>query len=103
MSGIELLSKEQLSTIPDLYQTDGTDAQCLFKLFTPDSCFSWYLIEFSHQDMDTCFGLVKGLETELGYFSLSELSNVKGPLGLNIELDSSFKPTKLSIMKKENK
>jgi hypothetical protein len=32
----------------------------------------------------------------LGYFSLSDLASVKGPLGLGIERDLHFKPTRLS-------
>lgn len=43
----------------------------------------------------TFFGLVDGFEKELGYFSLSELESVKGPLGLKIERDLYFKPTTL--------
>ena len=41
------------------------------------------------------FGLVYGLEKELGYFSLNELESVRGPLGLGIERDKSFKPKPL--------
>jgi hypothetical protein len=33
---------------------------------------------------------VVGLEIELGYFSLSELKSVKGPLGLPIERDLHY-------------
>jgi hypothetical protein len=36
------------------------------------------------------YGLVIGLEIELGYFSLSELKSVKGPMGLLIERDLHF-------------
>jgi len=38
---------------------------------------------------------VSGLEVELGYFSLSELESVKGPLGLPIERDLFFEPQTL--------
>lgn len=41
----------------------------------------------------TFFGLVDGHEAELGYFSLSELSAVKGRFGLGIERDRHFPPT----------
>ena len=47
-------------------------------------------------DGDTCYGYVRGLEDELGYFSLLELESVHGPLGLSIERDLSFAPTLLS-------
>jgi hypothetical protein len=44
---------------------------------------------------DTFFGLVDGLEKELGYFSLSELQSVRGPLGLPIERDLYWRPKTL--------
>ena len=41
-----------------------------------------------------CFGLVEGLETELGYFSLTELESIKfPPLNLPIERDMWFDST----------
>lgn len=64
------------------------------KYFTPDSSWTWYATEFDGQD--TFFGLVQGLEEELGYFSLAELQQVRGPLGLPIERDLHFQPTPLS-------
>ena len=47
------------------------------------------------------FGLVDGHEAELGYFSLLELENARGPLGLRIERDLWWKPTRLSAVRKE--
>ena len=38
------------------------------------------------------FGYVIGLEEEWGYFVLSELESVRGPLGLAIERDLYFQP-----------
>ena len=66
------------------------------KLFTPDSSWSWYIIEFSKADRDTCYGYVQGLESELGYFTLGELEKVHGSLGLAVERDLYFSPTRLS-------
>lgn len=95
-----ILTQQQLSELPDLYtQENIKDPLCHFKLFTPDSNWSWYIIEFSHEDKTTCFGYVKGLESELGYFSLKEIEDVKGPLGLAVEVDSSFIPVHLSEIK----
>ena len=45
------------------------------------------------------FGLVSGLEVELGYFSLSELKTVRGAFGLHVERDRYFEPTRLSAIK----
>ena len=97
----KLIPKTLLSDIPDLYQTEGQlDPIIRVKLFTPDSCFTWYVIELSKADLNTCYGFVEGLESELGYFTLSELESVHGPLGLAIERDLSFKPTLFASIKK---
>ncbi len=64
------------------------------KFFTPDSNWTWYATEFDGED--TFFGLVSGFEEELGYFSLSELQSVTGPLGLHIERDIHWTPKPLS-------
>ena len=70
----KIIPQKLLSEIPDLYQTEEMlDPICQIKLFTPDSCFTWYIIEFSKADTNTCYGYVVGLESELGYFSLEEL------------------------------
>ncbi|HRZ36923.1 MAG TPA: DUF2958 domain-containing protein [Candidatus Paceibacterota bacterium] len=45
------------------------------------------------------FGWVEGLENELGYFSLAELEQVRGPGGLEIEQDLYFRPVPLSLIK----
>jgi hypothetical protein len=42
------------------------------------------------------FGYVVGLEPELGYFSLSQLAEARGALGLPVERDRSFTPCRLS-------
>ena len=41
------------------------------------------------------FGIVSGFELELGYFSLKELKEVKGPMGLPIERDLYYEPKSL--------
>jgi len=98
----KLIPLTLLSDIPDLYETEeSTSPICHIKLFTPDSSFTWYIIEFSKADANTCYGYVQGLESELGYFTLEELESVHGSLGLAIERDLLFKPTLLSTIKKE--
>lgn len=84
--------KKELPTLCD-GETAGLDALAKVKFFTPDSDWTWYASEFDGED--TFFGLVIGFEAELGYFSLSELSGVRGPLGLPIERDLYFKPRTL--------
>ena len=96
----KLIPQTLLSDIPGLYDTEGqTNPLCYVKLFTPDSNWTWYIIEFSKADRSTCYGYVQGLESELGYFTLEELESIHGPLGLDIERDLSFKPTLLSTIK----
>lgn len=48
------------------------------------------------------FGLVLGLEIELGYFSLSELQSVRGALGLPVERELYFRPAPLSQVRKRH-
>ena len=97
----KLIPDELLSSIPGLYETEGSlNPICHIKLFTPDSNWTWYIIELSKANTNTCYGYVNGLDSELGYFDLSELEAVYGPLGLSIERDVSFEPTPFATIKK---
>ena len=99
---MKLLTDELIKTLPPLYSTENIkDPLIQCKFFTPDSSWSWYVLEFDKTN-EIFFGYVCGLERELGYFSLQELESVKGQLGLGIERDISFEPTKLSVIKKEH-
>jgi len=60
---------------------------------SPAAYPTWYASEFDGEDI--LFGLVSGFEVELGYFSLSELESVRGPLDLPIERDLYFEPKTL--------
>ncbi len=96
----KLIPQTLLGDIPDLYATEGEiNPLCYVKLFTPDSNWTWYIIELSKNDMNTCYGYVQGLENELGYFTLEELESIHGPLGLAVERDLSFQPSLLSKLK----
>lgn len=100
----KLIPNTLLEVIPNLYSTeDVKDPICHIKLFTPDSNWTWYIIETSKEDKNLCFGYVIGHESELGYFNLDELENLTGPLGLPIERDTSFTPTLLSVLKRDQK
>ncbi len=96
----KLLSEQQIQSIPNLYETENQKDPIVYvKLFLPSSNWTWYIIEINKEDNNTCYGFVDGLEKELGYFTLSELENLKGMFGIKVELDISFKPTKLSKIK----
>lgn len=64
------------------------DFKPVVKLFTPDARATWLLTELD-EDGETAFGLCDlGLGfPELGYVSLAELAQVRGPLGLSVERD----------------
>jgi hypothetical protein len=93
--GMKLLTREIRKKLPPLYSQDGKGgkAVALVKYFTPSSSWTWYGVEFDGED--TFFGLVDGHFKELGYFSLKELEEVRGPMGLPIERDLYWRPKTL--------
>jgi len=80
-----------------LCSTDGMPAEnrkVLVKFFTPDSSYTWYVLEAEFQkDGDWMFfGLVdsgRG-EQEFGYFTLSQLKVIRGNYRLPVERDRGF-------------
>src|SRR5437764_11628347 len=95
---IELLPKALREQLPPLYSQEAVaDPLVICKFFTPDAQWTWYALEFDGDDV--FFGWVVGLEQELGYFLLSELTRARGPLDLPIERDMHFSPTRLSQVK----
>lgn len=92
---MKLMTADLRTQLPQLYsQEEVDDPKAIAKYFTPDANWTWYATEFDGKD--TFFGLVDGLEKELGYFSLAELESVKGPFGLGVERDLWFEPTPVS-------
>ena len=91
---MKLLTKQLRKVLPPLYSQENTeDPEVHAKFFTPDSNWTWFLTEGSQQEDDfLCFGYVIGLDEEWGYFSISELEAVRGPMGLPIERDLYFRP-----------
>jgi hypothetical protein len=91
---MELLTAELRRQLPPLYsQENQADPIVHAKFFTPDSNWTWWVTEGSPQGGDFLFfGFVRGHEDEWGYFLLSELNEVRGPLGLRIERDLHFEP-----------
>ncbi|MEP7287457.1 MAG: DUF2958 domain-containing protein [Chloroflexota bacterium] len=118
-----LLDAETRKHLPPLYSQEklGLNAQAMVKFFTPDSNWTWYASEASalldddsytalqeiaendpHIASIIFFGLVSGLELELGYFTLEELEAVRGPIGLPVERDKFFTPTSLKELKAQH-
>ena len=90
-----------LSKIPPLYSTEkDPDPIVWIKYFNPYGSGTWLVTEFDGHD--SFFGFAKIHEGELGYFSLSELKSIKGPLGVQgIERDLHWRPKPLSQAKRE--
>ena len=72
------------------------DFMPVVKLFTPWAGATWLLSELDPDDNDIAFGLCDlGQGTpELGYVSLAELRDLRGPGGLTVERDLFFKADK---------
>lgn len=93
---MKLLTKEIAKTLPALYSQEKVeDPMVRVKFFTPWTGWTWYATEYRPEE-GLFFGLVKGQETGLGYFSLTELESIRGPFGLRIERDIHFRPKPLS-------
>lgn len=76
-------------------EAQAEDQKPIVKFFCPWGAATWLVSELS-EDGDTMFGLCdlgQG-SPELGYVSLTELSNLKGPFGLTIERDLHFSADK---------
>ena len=75
--GHALMTKEVGATIPAIYANKNVesddDVLAPVKLFSPYANWTWYVTEMD-PETGTCFGLVEGFESELGYFDLTELS-----------------------------
>ncbi len=109
-----LIEEELKKRLPPLYSQEHVEdpmVQC--KFFHPLSTMTWYAIEGSPVDADgyydtdkekvdfLFFGWTAPDFSEPGYFSLSEMQEVK-VMGLGMERDLHFKPKRLSEVKKEH-
>ena len=91
---MELLSEEIKKSLPALYSQESSPSPVAYaKLFIPDAGWTWFVTEGSEEDGDwLLFGYVIGIEGEWGYFLLSEVEGIRGPLGLPVERDLWFQP-----------
>ena len=94
-----LLTQANRKSLPALYSTEHTaDPIAQVKFFDPTGSYTWYATEFDGTDL--FFGWVDGPHPELGYFTLSHLSQARGRVGLGIERDRHFSPRPLSEVKR---
>jgi len=89
---MKLLTKEIEKKLPGLHSQEAvSNPKIIVKFFTPWSNWSWFVIEGEEVDGNwQFFGMVHGLEKELGYFNLKELEGLKSPRGLKVERDKFF-------------
>jgi len=102
---MKLMTKAIENKLPELYsQENEKDPVCKLKFFTPDSSFTWYVTEGRKEDNGDWlfFGKVVSHlcpEGELGYTMLSQITSIRGSLGLPVERDMYFSDTPLSECK----
>ena len=92
----EIMNKlEKAGAEPVPVTETGNDIKPWLKLFNPVGAETW-LIGAISEDGDTMYGLCDlgwGCP-ELGFVSLNELESLPLPMGLTIERDMYFEPTK---------
>ena len=91
---MKILTKAILKKLPNIGDNEKNNKEHIahVKLFGGSSG-TWYITEYD-PIQNLCFGLVDGFEKELGYFSLTELLELKfPPFGLPIERDMWFEST----------
>ena len=97
------ITKEIAAKLPDLYANESKkpeDVPVVLKLFNPYGSGTWYITEANLED-GICFGYCVLHEGELGYVSLAELREYRGPFGLGIERDEWFDGYTLADVMKE--
>jgi hypothetical protein len=97
---MELLTQELRARLPPLYSQEAEEEPMVYaKFFLPGTGWTWYVTEGGEQDGDFLFfGFVVGLDSEFGYFLLSELESVRSPLGLEVERDLTFTEGRLTAV-----
>ena len=101
---MKLLTQEIIKKLPALGSQDKVkDPIVVVKFFTPDSSFTWFIIEGEQEGEDWRFfaNVVSHLcpYGELGYVMLSQLQKVRGSWSLSVERDKFFTPKPLSQCK----
>jgi hypothetical protein len=87
-----LLTDDLRKRIPPIYSQEADEEPMFYACFVlPGTDRKWYVAEGGPQGDDYMFfGFVYELKDKFGYFLLSELEAVRSPLGLPVELDTTF-------------
>lgn len=102
---MKLLTKAIIDKLPKLYsQENNPDPVCVLKFFIPWANWTWYITEGEEQEDGDWMFFNKTIspmcpDGELGYVLLSQLKEIKGPVGLRIERDLHWTDTPLSQCK----
>ena len=101
--GHQLMTEKLADAIPAIGATDNArdydEVLARAKLFSPYSNWTWYITEMDRES-GQCFGLVEGLERELGYFDLEELAETTVLGGVpSVERDLYWQPMTLGEIK----
>lgn len=96
-----LLTAQLLARFRELGPQDVKDPIIVAKFFAPSTAWTWYAFSYS-EETGNFFGLIIGQEKELGYFSISDLRGLRGPMGLNVERDLYWREKKLSELFKKS-
>lgn len=109
---MKLLTKAVEKSLPALYsQEKNPDPTVVVKFFNPCGAATWYIIEGEWQGEPTngnpgedffMYGLCDLFNDggEIGYVTIGQLEEVKGPFGLGIERDIHWTPKPLSAVSK---
>ena len=87
---MELLPEELRARLPD-YQGALADPVACARFFIPGTNLNWFVTEGEPIEGDyRFFGFIRPKD-EWGYFRLSHLTSMRGPLGQPVERDLNFK------------
>ena len=105
--GHKLMTKEIGDTIPALYANENVrdydDVLAFVKLFSPYGNWTWFITEWD-AETGTCFGLVEGFETEIGYFDLTELAEATVFGGVPaVERDLYWQPKTIGEIRRQQR
>jgi hypothetical protein len=93
-----LLDDQLRARLPPLYSQEADpDPMVYAKFFLPGTNWTWYVLEGeARADEFLFFGFVVGLESEFGYFLLTELESIRNLLNLSVERDLAFPEGRLT-------
>ena len=99
MIGIRGAVQSLGKAIPKLCCSESTkDPIVWVRFYAPWNGWAWYVIEYDGND--TFYGYAEGIGAEFGYFSLSELEDASTSGTVRIVRDTSFRPTRLSNVRR---